>query len=322
MSRRPQTLRDMGENRLLHELLPRLPQGPGTVVGPGDDCAVVRPCGAKEDWLLTTDPVIEGRHFLADTPARLVGRKAVARAISDIAAMGGTPRWVLVNVVAPGGTPLTRVRGVFAGLMAAAKDFGCGIVGGDTAEGPALEIHVTAVGCLPRGLAVRRSGARAGHWVYVTGALGGAYRNGNRHHLLFEPRLAEGQFLAAHKWATSMMDISDGLAADLPRLLDASGRGVRLEVAAIPLSPAARRTAHPWRHALDDGEDFELLFTVAARQRTLFERAWAKAFPILPATCIGTILADPKQREIVFADGTRAPLLPGGYEHFLPNRSP
>ena len=314
--RRPRTLRDIGENRLLREMLPRLPQRAGTVVGPGDDCAVVRIPGAKEDALFTTDPVIEGRHFTADTPPRLVGRKAIARAISDIAAMGGEPLWILVNLVAPGDTPLARVRGIFAGLIATAEEFSLGILGGDTAEGPTLELHVTGIGRVGRGRAVLRSGARAGDALYVTGALGGAYLDGNRHHLLFEPRLAAGQFLAANRWATAMMDLSDGLAADLPRLLDASGRGVRLEAAAIPLSSAARRTAQPLQHALGDGEDFELLFTVSARKRVRFERAWAEAFPKLRATRIGTILADAKQREILFADGARAPFAPGGYEHF------
>lgn len=192
--RRPRTLRDIGENRLLREMLPRLPQRAGTVVGPGDDCAVVRIPGAKEDALFTTDPVIEGRHFTADTPPRLVGRKAIARAISDIAAMGGEPLWILVNLVAPGDTPLARVRGIFAGLIATAEEFSLGILGGDTAEGPTLELHVTGIGRVGRGRAVLRSGARAGDALYVTGALGGAYLDGNRHHLLFEPGWRQTSF--------------------------------------------------------------------------------------------------------------------------------
>ena len=313
-----QTLRTIGENGLLRNILPRLPQRADTVVGPGDDCAVVRVPGSADDWLFTTDPVIERRHFLPETPARLVGRKAIARAVSDIAAMGGTPLWILIDLVAPAATPLARIRGLYAGLIAAAEKWNLGILGGDTAEGDTLELHITGVGRLPRGSAVLRSGARTGDRVYVTGALGGAYLPGSRHHLLFEPRLEAGRFLAQRKFATAMMDLSDGLAADLPRLLDASRRGVRLEAAAIPLSRAARQTPRPLHHALGDGEDFELLFTVAARQQARFEAAWHRKFPKLPATCIGRILANPKQRQIHLPGGRVAPFRPGGYQHFLP----
>ncbi len=311
------TLRDIGENRLLRHLLPRLPQRPEVAVGPGDDCAVVRVPGSADDWLFTTDPVIERRHFLPETPARLVGRKAIARAVSDVAAMGGTPLWILVDLVAPAATPLARIRGLYAGLAAAARKWDLAILGGDTAEGDALELHITGVGRIPRGTAVLRSGARPGDLVYVTGALGGAYLPGCRHHLAFEPRLAAGRFLAERKFATALMDLSDGLAADLPRLLDASKRGVRLEAAAIPLSRAARKTQQPLHHALCDGEDFELLFTVSPKNRARFETAWKRSFPKLPAVRIGEILADPKRRRLHFPGGPAVPLQAGGYQHFL-----
>ena len=127
------TLRDIGENNLLRGLLPRLPRRSDTVVGPGDDCAVVRVAGSADDWLFTTDPVIERRHFLPETPARLVGRKAIARAVSDVAAMGGTPLWILVDLVAPAATPLARIRGLYAGMIAAAR--------GDTAAAGAHLQH-------------------------------------------------------------------------------------------------------------------------------------------------------------------------------------
>ncbi len=311
------TLRDIGENGLLRSILPLLPQRPDTLVGPGDDCAVVRVPGSPDDWLFTTDPVIERRHFLPETPARLVGRKAIARAVSDIAAMGGTPLWILVDLVAPAATPLSRIRGLYDGMIAAARKWNLGILGGDTAEGDTLELHITGVGRIPRHTAVLRSGARTGDLVYVTGTLGGAYLSGNRHHLLFDPRLEAGRFLAENHFATSMMDLSDGLAADLPRLLDASKRGVRLEAAAIPLSRAARQSSHPLRHALCDGEDFELLFTVPPRLRARFENAWKNRFPRLPATRIGTILATPRQRLLHLSDGSAIPFRPGGYQHFL-----
>ena len=316
------TLRDIGENGLLRGILPLLPQRPDVVVGPGDDCAVVRVPGSSDDWLFTTDPVIERRHFLPETPARLVGRKAIARAVSDIAAMGGTPLWILVDLVAPASTPLSRIRGLYDGMIAAARKWNLGILGGDTAEGDTLELHITGVGRLPRGTAILRSGARTGDLVYVTGSLGGAYLPGSRHHLLFEPRLEAGRFLAERKFATAMMDLSDGLAADLPRLLDASKRGVRLEAAAIPLSRAASKTKQPLHHALCDGEDFELLFTVSPKNRARFEAAWKRKFPKLPATRIGTILAARKQRLLHLSDGSTTPLRSGGYQHFLTHKGP
>ena len=316
------TLRDIGENGLLRGILPLLPQRPDVVVGPGDDCAVVRVSGSPDDWLFTTDPVIERRHFLPETPARLVGRKAIARAVSDVAAMGGTPLWILVDLVAPASTPVARIRGLYAGMIAAAKTWNLAILGGDTAEGDTLELHVTGVGRIPRNAAVLRSGARAGDLVYVTGALGGAYLPGRRHHLLFEPRLAAGRFLAERKFATAMMDLSDGLAADLPRLLDASKRGVRLEAAAIPLSRAARKTRQPLHHALCDGEDFELLFTVAPQNRARFESAWNRKFPELPATRIGTVLSARTHRFLHLSDGSTAPLRAGGYQHFRTHKGP
>ena len=311
------TLRDIGENQLLRGILPLLPQRSDTLVGPGDDCAVVRVPGSMDDWLFTTDPVIERRHFLPATPARLVGRKAIARAVSDIAAMGGTPQWILVDLVAPASTPLSRIRGLYDGLIAAARAWDLGILGGDTAEGDTLELHITGVGRIPRDTAILRSGARTGDLIYVTGALGGAYLPGSRHHLLFEPRLEAGRFLAEKKFATAMMDLSDGIAADLPRLLDASRRGVQLDAAAIPLSRAARKTPHPLHHALCDGEDFELLFTIAPSNRARFESEWKKKFPKLPIACIGIIRADPKRRLLHLPDGSTAPLRPGGYQHFV-----
>ena len=311
------TLRDIGENQLLRGLLPRLPQRPDTLVGPGDDCAVVRVKGSPDDWLFTTDPVIEHHHFLPATPARQVGRKAIARVVSDMAAMGGTPLWILINLVAPAATPLSRIRGLYDGMITAARQWNLGILGGDTAEGDTLELHITGVGCIPRNTAVLRAGAKTGDLIYVTGSLGGAYLPGNRHHLLFEPRLDAGRFLASQKWATAMMDLSDGLAADLPRLLDASQRGARLDAASIPLSRAARKTPQPLHHALSDGEDFELLFTLSPKNRPRFERAWKKKFPTLPATCIGTILSNPATRLLHLPDGTTATLRPGGYQHFL-----
>ena len=304
-------LRDLGENALLRRILPLLPPGRHVRTGPGDDCAVAALPGSPTDLLYTTDAVIERRHFPAwrdcapsgVTPA-LIGRKALARTLSDIAAMGGTPLHALVDLVAPADLPVPFAIGLFRGMRTLALEHSVGIIGGDTAEGPALELHVTAVGTVPRGRAILRSTARPDDMIYVTGRLGASWRPGNKKQYTFPPRLAEGRFLLS--WATSMMDLSDGLGADLPRLLDASNVGAEIDINSLPLSPAARRTPDPIQSAWSDGEDFELLFTVPARKCRAFDTAWRRAFPRLPATPIGHILPDPETR----------PLPPGGWQHF------
>jgi thiamine-monophosphate kinase len=234
----------------------------------------------------------------------MIGRKALARTLSDIAAMGGTPLYALVDLVAPADLPVPFAIGLFRGMRTLALKHTVGIIGGDTAEGPALELHLTAVGTVPRHRAILRSGARPGDILYVTGRLGGSWRPWSKKHYTFQPRLAEGRFLLS--WATSMMDLSDGLSTDLPRLLDASHAGASLDFDAIPLSPSALRTPDPLTSALTDGEDFELLFTIPPRKQRAFETSWHRAFPRLPATPIGHILPDPCLR----------PIPPGGWQHF------
>ena len=253
------------ENAIVARLIRGLPGRPDVVVGAGDDCAVVRAeKTARYDTLLKSDPVIEGVHFEPDAPPRAVGHKALGRVLSDLAAMGGEPLWAVVDLVLRDGRDAGWAAQVYAGLGRLARRAGLAIVGGDTSRGPARELHVFAVGRVPRGTAVLRTGARVGDALYVTGRLGGSLEG---RHLRFEPRLAEGAWLREQGWATAMMDVSDGVATDLPRLLAASRVGARLEQAALPVSAAARRASArdgrpAWQHALSDGEDFELLFTV------------------------------------------------------------
>jgi len=289
------------------------------VTGIGDDCAVVRTDG-RYDLLLKSDPVIEGIHFAPDVPGERIGHKAVGRVLSDLAAMGGEPLWILMDLVAPARTATARVKAVYRGAARLARRHGVAIVGGDTSRGPALELHVFAVGRIPRGRAVLRSGARAGDRVYVTGRLGGSLSG---RHLRFQPRLSEGRWLREGGWATAMMDVSDGLAADLPRLAAASGVGVEIEAEAIPVSAAAKRavTVAGMRsglaHALGDGEDFELVFTVAERKAAAFAKAWRRRFR-LPCSAIGRITR--LAGRVVLREGGRiVPLAASGYEHFRPD---
>jgi thiamine-monophosphate kinase len=304
------TLKDMGEGALIERLTRRLGTGRDVVVGPGDDCAVVR--AADEEWLLTSDPVIEGVHFDGAATPQQIGHKALARSLSDIAAMGGTPRWALIDLVAPGDTPAGQLQGIYTGLAATADDYGIAIVGGDVAAGPVIELHVFAVGSLPPGSAILRSGALPGDGIYVTGALGGSRLQG--HHLSFTPRLREGRWLREGEWATAMCDISDGLSTDLHHLAAASGVGATIRLATVPCSPAARSTQDPLTHALCDGEDFELLFSVSAARLADFEVAW-QSNALASCTRIGTITIDGGVMGIGADDSVR-PLDAAGYDHF------
>jgi thiamine-monophosphate kinase len=312
------TLRDIGENAAIARLARLLPAtGTDVVAGIGDDCAVVRlKKNTGYDLLLTSDPVIEGVHFEASAKPAGIGHKAVGRVLSDIAAMGGEPLWALVDVVAPAATPVRRLTGIYRGLGRLSAQAGLTVIGGDMAAGPALELHVFAVGQAPSGTALRRSGARPGDMLFVTGALGGSIRG---KHLTFTPRLQEGAWLRRGRWATAMMDVSDGLAADLPRLALASRCSAELDLAAIPVSRAARRMRDGLtaaEHALRDGEDFELLFTVPPRRAAAFTRAWHAA-GVLPCTAIGRLVAGPAGRvECRAARGRGVELPRGGFDHY------
>ena len=313
---RDNTVGALGERAIIRKLVRALPGRADVVVGPGDDCAVVRPAAdARYDYLLKSDPVIEGVHFTRATTSPAVGHKALARVLSDMAAMGGEPLWALVNLVAPAATSVARVTGIYAGMRRLARRWRVAIVGGDVTSGLRLEAHVFGVGRVPRGQAVLRSGARAGDYLFVTGALGGSRRG---KHLEFQPRLAEGRWLRSRRWATAMIDISDGLATDLRHLIRQSRVGAELFLASIPLAPAIKKSASrrtALRHAFCDGEDYELLFTVAPANAAKLIRAWPKSFRT-PCVAIGRITRHRNVIECVDTRGRKARLKATGYEHF------
>ncbi len=292
------TLAQIGENALVEMLTRGLPRDARVRVAAGDDCAVI---GAPRDtrWqLLKTDAVIEGVHFLPDENPRRIGWKALCRAISDIAAMGGIPHYALITIAVGSGVKIARIRSLYAGLLRAADAFGVSIVGGETARSPgSLFLNIALTGSVERTRCVLRSGGRPGDVLLVTGRLGGSIK---AKHLDFTPRLAEARWLVENFKPTAMMDLSDGLAADLPRLAAASRCGFTLDKERIP-----RTRGIAIERALTDGEDYELLIAVPANRLASLQAAWPQSFPRLPLTQIGSLNSQPS---------TLIPLR--GFDHF------
>ena len=309
----------MTEFELIARLLPGLPRNDTVVTGPGDDCAVLDLGQPGQLTLFKTDAVVAGIHFTAETPPEKVGRKALARALSDIAAMAGTPVAALVTLGLPPGFAPGEILRLYDGLNELARATGVAIVGGETTTNPGgLLVSIALIGTVPRGKQVLRHGAQTGDAIFVTGELGGSLAG---KHLDFTPRLTEARWLAEHFPPHAMMDLSDGLAGDLPHILRASGVGAELLKTAVPVSRAAKlRYAQkpPFVAALTDGEDFELLFTIGPKSAVPLLDAWKKAFPEVKLSCIGRITPGPG---LILRDrtGTRQLDL-GGYVHFDPSR--
>ncbi len=274
-------MKQTGEDALVARLRRSLRgRRPGVVAGIGDDCAAVEGPG-RGLLLLKTDCVVEGRHFAPDDAAPAVGWKAACRAVSDLAACGGTPAHALVTCVVRPGQTKRWLDGVYRGLAKAGREFGFDVVGGELSrtDGPAV-ISVAMTGTVARRDFVRRSGGRPGDVLFVTGVLGGSLSSG--WHLRFRPRLGEARWLVANFRVRAMMDVSDGLASDLPRLARAGRTGFVLDPASLP-----RRRGSTVAQALGDGEDFELLFAVAPRDADRLEKAWRKRWPEVRLTRIG-----------------------------------
>ena len=249
----------IGEDKLVARLLRGLPGGPQVVHGPGDDCAVIGARRAQIWRLLKTDCIIEGVHFLKAEHPRKIGWKALARAISDIAAMGGRPLHALVTLAISPDADLKIATGIYAGLKQCAAKYGVAIVGGETAKSPGpLFISIMLEGEVERRHCLLRSGGKSGDRLFVTGRLGGSIRG---RHLTFQPRVDEARWLAQNFRLHAMMDLSDGLGADLPRLANASQCGFQLNERALPLHPRCTPA-----QALSDGEDYELLFALPPRE--------------------------------------------------------
>ena len=309
----------MNELELIRKLTPLLPGNDQVVAGAGDDCAVLD-VGLANQWLLfKTDSIVEGIHFEKNAPPEKVGHKALARALSDIAAMGGSPTSALVTLALPADFDPDYVEKIYRGMATLARRFNVAISGGETTSNPErLLISVAVVGTISKSHCARRTGAQVGDAIFVTGRLGGSLAG---RHLEFEPRLKEGQWLVQHFSIHSMIDLSDGLASDLRHLMEAAGLGAELNKASIPISREAKLKARtespsspPLLAALTDGEDFELLFTVASRDAVPLLDAWKAQFPDVPLTCVGRMTTE---RGLKLRDRHGALTFTGhGYIHF------
>jgi thiamine-monophosphate kinase len=315
------TVAAVGEFRFLSRLLPRLSSSPGTIVGPGQDCAVVR-CGTRR-LLYTVDALVEGVHFESRwlTPRQL-GRKSFLVNASDIAAMGGQPRFCVVSAGVPLSYLTRDLTALHAGIAAAARECGASVVGGNLTRADKLFVSVALLGNAPGRLVTRR-GARAGDRIYVTGTLGDAalgvslLRSGSAARFATavtqrfrepSPRLQAGRLLAQTGIVSAMIDVSDGLAQDLRHICEESQVGAEVNSNEVPLSAAYRAAGGDRSLALHGGEDYELLCTVPERNVKRLQRIQTRLG--CPITWIGRIT---RGRGVRVAGAT---VSRGGYDHF------
>lgn len=315
--------------------------------GIGDDAAVIA-TAPKQWWHLTTDLLAEGVHFdLHTASAESVGYRAAMANLSDIAAMGAVPRYLLVSLAVPKALKAEAIYQLYEGLMKASRLHGVTLIGGDTsASKSGLFLSITLIGTTRAGRALFRSGAQVGDHIYVTGTLGdslaglqlltggkanpsarqkfASLRKSHRHflvdrHLHPTARIAEGRWLNASRLATAAIDLSDGLSGDVRHICEESRVGAELDLSTIPVSMPCRAYAHAYRLdpiqlALTGGEDYELLFTVSQKNQAAVERqARARGYRI---TCIGIIRPNRVGVQIKFGDGKMQPLPMTSYEHF------
>jgi thiamine-monophosphate kinase len=333
-----------GESEIIAKIRARTHPSGRVIVGVGDDAAILEQ-RQNSHLVACCDLSIEGVHFRLEwaTP-RMIGRKALAVTLSDVAAMGGAANFALVSVALAAGTKDELIDELFGGLFEEAEAFGVSIVGGDTSKSPGpLFIDTTVIGECASGAAVRRSSAVPGDIIFVTGSLGGSglglklLEDGYRlssdqdestaedsarqqailRHLVPEPRMAAGERIGKLGLATAMIDISDGLSTDLGHILEESHCGAIIRADSIPIADCVKQLLSlepgmdPVSLALQSGEEYELLFTARPEmQPRLSELA---ATPDLPITAIGEITREPGMR--LLREGKESALTPSGYEH-------
>lgn len=312
------TVSDLSESELIGRIAHWLGNlNPDAPEGMGDDCAVHLPSG-KTRQIVTTDALVYGTHFDDSISAEQAGAKLINRNLSDIAAMGGVPDRAFLNLLFGADLEIAWLERFFQGIRTAATEADLKIVGGDICrlEPAAFTSVLTVIGNAKNPLT--RGSSQIGDALFVSGELGGSLK---WKHASFTPRLAEGQWLAETGHCTALMDLTDGLAKDLPGLL-AEGQSAELDLKRIPLSSDARLTADQsgrsaLEHAFCDGEDYELLFTIhSAISPTDFTQSWNETFPSLRISHLGRVISQADQGKIInAADGSTLQFV-RGFEHF------
>lgn len=286
-------------------------------MGIGDDCAVFTPV-PKQEYLVSTDALVYGEHFDSSISAQKAGNKLTLRNLSDIAAMGGQPKHATISIISSSKLSIKWLSDFFAGIKETSDQYGLKIVGGDLChlEGPQFHAVMNIIGSSPR--PILRNRALAKDRIYVTGTLGGSILE---KHYCFKPHLSAGQWLSSESLASSMVDITDGIAKELPFLLsDNTSASINLDN--IPISDAAWHLSNQnkqiaLKKAFCDGEDYELLFTLNSNaDHPKFETQWSSRFPNVKLTQIGTIV--PSQgADLIIDQSTQKPIdWILGFDHF------
>jgi thiamine-monophosphate kinase len=330
------TVSDIGERALIARIKARVSMPSWVVIGPGDDAAVIKPQRGAFD-VLTTDAQVDGVHFdRRFVPADAIGHRALAVNLSDLAAMGASPRAALLSLALPPALDVATLEQVLDGLLALAARYRVTLIGGNITQTPGpLTLDVTAIGSARPRRVLTRGGARPGDEVYVTGTLGEAAVGLHKlqaatqpaagwaadacvgRYLRPDPRVRAGMLLGRNRAASSCMDVSDGLADCVRQVAEASGVGITLDASAIPTSAEvrdaqSRRGRDPLEPALGGGDDYELFFTVRPAHRGRL-RAVCQQLGDLPITRIGVVT---RERALLIRHEEGLGALPAGYEHF------
>jgi len=281
----------IGEFGLINRIKKQVKTDSSVVKGIGDDCAVLK-FGQEKYLLYTCDMIVEGVDFTSRDDLMLVGRKALAVCLSDIASCGGTPGYALVSLGLPAKTRVNHVDSIYKGLNLIAKEFRANIVGGDISKAPKLTIDVSLLGSVEKKNLVLRSGAKIGDIIFVTGSFGGSIKG---KHLSFIPRLKEARYLVKNFKVNAMIDVSDGLSLDLGHILQESKVGAVIYEDLIPVSPWAKGL----KNAFCDGEDFELIFTLSLKDARRLKKTNSAFIPIgeIVSQKYGITLVDKKIKQ-------------------------
>jgi len=301
------SLKQLGEFGLINKLAKGIKNDKSVIAGVGDDAAVLK-FTKKEYLLLTCDMLVEDVHFLRSAHPENIGWKAVCCSVSDIAAMGGVPKWLIVSIALPKDLEAVYIDNIYKGIKKAASKFNVNIVGGDTVSSSKLVIDVAMVGSVKKSNLKKRSNAKQGDAIFVTGALGNSVKSGK--HLKFTPRLKESQVLVNNFNINSMMDISDGLSGDLWHILEMSKAGAVVYEKYMPKAKGASLDS-----AFNEGEDFELLFT-APKKEALRIMEKFPFFSKTPVTCIGEIIKAGFGLTLIDKNNKPIQIRPKGYDHF------